>query len=133
MKLYIFDQFGRYLLTQESQYDTQGTPIKPERSTTVDPGNDPHNKKWGGESWLEVPVNETVQAKYIRSTRNKILAESDVMVMTDRWDTMLPENKANWTRYRQALRDVTSQEGFPQTVEWPIKPEGNTPLPADTV
>ena len=28
-----------------------------------------------------------------------------------------------WLDYRQALRDVTSQEGFPNTVTWPTKPE----------
>jgi hypothetical protein len=25
--------------------------------------------------------------------------------------------------YRQALRDITSQEGFPYDVTWPTKPE----------
>jgi hypothetical protein len=122
MKLYIFDQYGRYSHTQESQYDAQGTPIMPLLSTVIDPGVDPHNKKWNGEEWVEVPVDETVQAKYLRDTRNKRLAESDVMVMTDRWDIMSAENKVLWTNYRQSLRDVTKQEGFPQTVVWPVKP-----------
>jgi len=27
------------------------------------------------------------------------------------------------TAYRQALRDVPQQEGFPQTITWPTKPE----------
>ena len=27
-----------------------------------------------------------------------------------------------WRTYRQALRDVPTQEGFPNTVTWPTKP-----------
>lgn len=30
---------------------------------------------------------------------------------------------AEWEVYRQALRDITAQTGFPFTVEWPAKPE----------
>ena len=28
-----------------------------------------------------------------------------------------------WTTYRQALRDVSAQEGFPNNITWPEKPE----------
>lgn len=34
-----------------------------------------------------------------------------------------PVNKETWATYRQELRDVPSQEGFPWTVTWPTKPE----------
>jgi Phage tail assembly chaperone protein len=34
--------------------------------------------------------------------------------------TDAPVNKAAWATYRQALRDVTAQTGFPWTVEWPV-------------
>jgi len=30
-----------------------------------------------------------------------------------------------WAIYRQALRDVTSQAGFPETIVWPTKPGEN--------
>jgi len=29
---------------------------------------------------------------------------------------------AEWELYRQALRDITGQAGFPHQVEWPVKP-----------
>ncbi|HDR8989929.1 TPA: phage tail assembly chaperone [Burkholderia vietnamiensis] len=29
---------------------------------------------------------------------------------------------ADWAAYRQALRDVPQQEGFPFSVEWPVSP-----------
>jgi hypothetical protein len=54
--------------------------------------------------------------KAIRSERDKLIAETDWMALSD--NTLTPE----WATYRQALRDITSQEGFPHTVEWPEKP-----------
>lgn len=52
-----------------------------------------------------------------RKTRDRLLSETDWMALSD--NTMTPE----WASYRQALRDITSQEGFPYSVIWPIKPE----------
>ena len=28
-----------------------------------------------------------------------------------------------WREYRQELRDITTQEGFPHNVEWPNEPD----------
>ena len=53
----------------------------------------------------------------IRSHRDNLLQQTDWMAMSD--NTMSPA----WTAYRQALRDVTAQPGFPFAVEWPAKPE----------
>lgn len=53
------------------------------------------------------------------SKRNSLLQSSD-------W-TQLPdvplETKQAWATYRQALRDITTQEGYPFNVIWPTKPE----------
>ena len=57
------------------------------------------------------------QAKSVRATRDAKLAECDWTQVAD-----APVDKAVWATYRQALRDVTAQEGFPWTVEWPSKP-----------
>ena len=54
--------------------------------------------------------------KNIRDKRNQLLSATDWMATTD--NTM----SAEVTVYRQALRDITSQTGFPYSVEWPIKP-----------
>jgi hypothetical protein len=51
-----------------------------------------------------------------RSERNRLLSETDWMALSD--NTMTPE----WASYRQALRDITAQEGFPYDVTWPTKP-----------
>jgi hypothetical protein len=54
----------------------------------------------------------------IRNQRNNLLAQSD-------W-TQLPDvpqaTKDLWSTYRQALRDITTQSGFPTDVVWPTQP-----------
>ena len=52
-----------------------------------------------------------------RTIRNTLLSETDWMALSDR--TMTAEQ----TAYRQALRDITAQAGFPNTITWPTEPE----------
>jgi hypothetical protein len=52
----------------------------------------------------------------VRAKRNRLLQDTDWMALSD--STMTTE----WASYRQALRDITSQGGFPYTIEWPTKP-----------
>ena len=61
------------------------------------------------------------QAKSVRATRDAKLAECD---WTQVADALLdaPVDKAVWATYRQSLRDITTQTGFPWTVEWPDAP-----------
>lgn len=57
------------------------------------------------------------QAKSVRDDRTKRLSECDWTQLTD-----APVDKTAWATYRQALRDVTTQDGFPWSVTWPVKP-----------
>ena len=52
-----------------------------------------------------------------RATRDDLLKATDHYGLSD-----VPMTDA-MTAYRQALRDVPQQEGFPQTITWPTKPE----------
>ena len=54
-----------------------------------------------------------------RARRNKLLAETDFYALSD--VTM----SAEMTTYRQALRDITSHENWPnlEEADWPTKPE----------
>lgn len=63
-------------------------------------------------------VQETRPAPdVIRGRRNFLLAETD---WTQLPDAKLTEQElAKWSAYRQALRDVPQQAGFPDTVVWP--------------
>lgn len=62
----------------------------------------------------ELPLRK---AKVIRSKRDTLLAKTDWWASTDL--TMTQEQ----IDYRQALRDITTQDGFPHDVVWPVKPE----------
>lgn len=52
----------------------------------------------------------------IREIRDRLLAETDWWAVADRTMTQAE------TDYRQALRDVPAQAGFPENVTWPTKP-----------
>jgi hypothetical protein len=56
-----------------------------------------------------------------RTERDRRLSECD-WVVTKAQETGQPVPKP-WRDYRQALRDVSKQPGFPTAVVWPIKPE----------
>ena len=70
---------------------------------------------WGLEyaSPDEVASRTAVQAASIRSQRDQLLARCDWTQLRDS-----PEYPA-YEAYRQALRDVPAQSGFPWRVEWP--------------
>ena len=57
------------------------------------------------------------KAAEVRAERNTKLAATDWTQITD-----ATADKAAWAIYRQALRDVTTQAGFPQTITWPDAP-----------
>ena len=57
------------------------------------------------------------QAKSVRTSRNDKLKDCDWTQITD-----ATADKATWATYRQALRNITAQTGFPQTITWPDAP-----------
>ena len=56
-----------------------------------------------------------------RERRNQLLIESDWAVVSD--SALSDDDKALWIAYRKSLRDVPSQDGFPESINWPNKPE----------
>jgi hypothetical protein len=57
----------------------------------------------------------------VRAERNRRLAETDWYMMPDYPSN--PQNLEELKVYRQALRDVPKQEGFPRDVRWPDVPK----------
>lgn len=57
------------------------------------------------------------QAKAVRDDRNKRLADCDWTQLDD-----APVDRTVWAAYRQELRDVSTQPGFPWEIVWPEKP-----------
>ena len=66
--------------------------------------------------WDVVELTEGERAYAIRQRRDALLASCDLECLSDR----TPSQEI--LTYRQALRDITTQAGFPTNVIWPIKP-----------
>jgi hypothetical protein len=64
----------------------------------------------------ELAANTARKAETARDTRNNLLMGTDWTASSDL--TMSDD----WKTYRQALRDVPAQAGFPNTITWPTKP-----------
>jgi len=80
--------------------------------------------KWDGSGWVveNIPVVEPdpelkplSPAESVRAKRDDLLIDSDKMALADRITD-------EWRTYRQLLRDVPAQSGFPTNVTWPIEP-----------
>jgi hypothetical protein len=76
------------------------------------------------EQWIETPatpkqITERTAAKEaeVRQQRNGLLSACDWTQLPD-----APVDRTIWATYRQELRDVTAQEGFPWNVVWPEQP-----------
>lgn len=66
------------------------------------------------------PFVKTVEEREtkIKNKRNRLLRESDWAVLPD----APVSNEQEWRDYRQALRDVPQQSGFPDDITWPTEP-----------
>lgn len=96
--------------------------------------------------WLESLKEQEKNslASEIREKRNKLLEESDKYMILDRLTMNFPQEisltnvvsvlkdffktlsnikNGSWARYRQELRDLPNQKGFPYDVKFPDKPE----------
>ncbi len=80
--------------------------------------------RWYG-PWIIVPLSETEkqlklqsEAELQRKHRDYLLTSCDWTQLTD-----APVDPAPWAAYRQTLRDVPQQEGFPWQIEWPQPPQ----------
>jgi hypothetical protein len=65
----------------------------------------------------EKVVADEQRAIAARAERNAKLSASDWTQVAD-----APVDKQAWAGYRQALRDITAQAGFPWNVQWPEQP-----------
>lgn len=81
---------------------------------------------------IEVPFTDEEITEYnnrisevlwteLRAERDKRLADSDVLVLPDRWDSYTKERKKQLSDYRQALRDLPDNISDPSNVVWPTQ------------
>jgi hypothetical protein len=125
--------------------DTSGDPIpegyvRVSASLPPDPAFDNYQYRYElglpvfvNESWVEtynkIELTEDEKNRQriaschlMREKRNALLRESDKKVVIDRWEKMSDQEKLEWATYRQELRDIPEQEGFPYSVTWPLEP-----------
>jgi len=101
---------------RERMYIVPGAAV-PVGYTTLKPVDGAYSA-WSGEAW---EYNTDLKAAHVRADRDQRLTACD---WTQLPDCPLDETaQAAWATYRQALRDVPSQEGFPRSVTWPIGPQ----------
>jgi len=62
-------------------------------------------------------MKDAEQAKSVRASRTQLLKDCDWTQIADS-----TADKTAWATYRQALRDITAQSGFPWTITWPDAP-----------
>ena len=101
-------EYGVYAVTVRAQPTYDRLVQSPVLSTTPYLDAD----SWMLSYTVENKAQELAE-KNIRDKRNQLLAATDWMATTD--NTLSDE----MTAYRQALRDITSQTGFPYEVIWP--------------
>lgn len=93
------------------------------------------------ESWFRIAQDAaySLASSEVRAVRDKMLADSDASMALDRLGLIVPSGSSftAWLSflrglgqvltgkialYRQALRDIPQQPGFPYDIEWPEKP-----------
>lgn len=80
--------------------------------------------KFENNNWVNISQelenqNNLLKATNVREIRNQLLKDSDWTQVVDTPELI----KNKWATYRQTLRDVPAQAGFPHNVQWPNKPE----------
>jgi len=75
------------------------------------------NGTWDGQSFEPFVPDVSEVAEKVRFTRDNLLKNSDWTQIAD-----APVDKAAWATYRQALRDLPKEAGFPWTITWPTEP-----------
>lgn len=77
----------------------------------------PKGKKVVSGALVDTSSDTDVLSKKARAQRDDLLRDSDWTQVPD-----APTNKTAWATYRQALRDIPDQEGFPSNITWPTPP-----------
>ena len=77
-------------------------------------------EEYESEATKPIELTDEEVAERMRLKRDKLLEASDYYMMVDYPAT--DDGVVAVKAYRQALRDITKQEGFPNDIEWPKLP-----------
>jgi hypothetical protein len=97
----------------ETQYVENGVlvelPAKPQTGA--------YSFNYSSKTW---ETQTSLQIERIKGQRNYLLTQSDWTQITN--NPLTAEKQQQWAIYRQALRDVPAQSGYPYNVTWPTIP-----------
>ena len=78
-----------------------------------------HSSDYSTKMQANATSGENIDKAHMRTKRGKLLSQSDWTQFAD--CKLSDSKKAEWVTYRQALRDLPAQSGFPD-VDMPTKP-----------
>lgn len=73
---------------------------------------------YGSKAWVQ---DSDAQQLNVKNKRKYLLLQSDWTQIPN--NPLTPEKQQQWAVYRQQLRDITNQPGYPFNVAWPAQPE----------
>ena len=106
-----------YQLEWRNESQTMLAKIQGNHTTLIEPEHPEWDELVAADDIAPYVPPEVDLGAQARAQRNSLLAASDWTQVAD-----APVDAAAWAAYRQALRDVPQQDGFPSNVEWPSKP-----------
>jgi hypothetical protein len=101
-------------------------PTFAEENGWIDPGENDYAIGYGYENGVIIPpppdkiLSEIWEQ--VRIKRDILLKESDIYILSDRWNSMTVEKQKEWEEYRQKLRDIPQTHYEPFQIDWPTKP-----------
>jgi hypothetical protein len=123
-----------YVKFNEAGHSVEMTNINPDSSDFIELADEMMGKhlKKVGKKVIEL-TDEEVEDKFLKariaaetiSANNKaklLLTESESLALPDAWDSYTKIQKSKVTSYRDYLRNIEKQKGFPLDLEWPELP-----------
>jgi len=89
-------------------------PLRPDQFSIFD---------YSAKTWV---LNKDLGAYKVRLQRDDLLSQSDWTDVASAPNRLGPTVYQQWQTYRQSLRDVPTQSGFPFNVIWPVAPTSNS-------
>lgn len=75
--------------------------------------------------WDVIELTPEEQAQFLDLATQSATGERNHWLMMSDWiftPDSSPEDMDAWLEYRQALRDLPEQEGWPKVINWPVRP-----------
>lgn len=117
-----YERDGCSVVVTDQNFDLEKTYIAGGKFVGIpDRPGEYHDWSWATQSWV---LNTGRAAVAVRTIRDRLLAASDWTDTISAQQRLMESDFSAWATYRQALRDITDQAGFPIDVVWPAPPKG---------